>query len=60
MIIKVCTFNNMATKEAKFDRTKGKIDASRLDLKIWMHQEQAKKKILGYRRFLQTWLMSLI
>ena len=54
MIIKVCTFNNMATKEAKFDRNKGEMDASRLDLKIWMHPEQAKKKILGYRRFLQT------
>ena len=40
MIIKVCTFNNIASKEGKFDRTKGKMDASRLDLKIWMHHSQ--------------------
>ena len=33
MIINACTSNNRASKEAKFDRTKGKMDESRLDLK---------------------------
>lgn len=32
--------NNITSKAAKFDRTKGKMVASQLDLKIWMHCSQ--------------------
>lgn len=36
----VCASNNTASKEAKIDRIKEKMNASQLDLKIWMHLSQ--------------------